>query len=160
MQGFEALTFDVFGTLVDWRHSIAAEALRFLGEGKGYDRDWIAFALVWRGYHQPAMERERAGSRDLVKLDVLYRENLLKVMDDFCIDTLAENEVDHLNHAGHRLDPWPDVVSGMTPLMARYLLAALSRAAASPCPPLTCWQPTRWDCSPRRSPSWRRTTTI
>jgi len=126
MEGLEALTFDGFGPLVDWRHSIAAEALRFLGEEKGYDRDWNAFALVWRGYYQPAMERVRAGSRDFVKLDVLHRENLLKVLDDFSIDTLTESEVDHLNHAWHRLDPWPDVVAGMTRLRARYPLAALS----------------------------------
>jgi len=126
MRDLEVLTFDVFGTVVDWRRSIAAEASRFLGEGKGYNRDWNAFALAWRDYYQPAMEPVRAGSRDFVKLDVLHRENLLKILDDFDIDTLTESEVDHLNHAWHRLDLWPDVVSGMTRLRARYPLAALS----------------------------------
>jgi 2-haloacid dehalogenase len=35
-------------------------------------------------------------------------------------------EVDHLNRAWHRLDPWPDTVAGMQRLRQRYVLAALS----------------------------------
>ena len=43
----EAMTFDVFGTVVDWRTSIIREA-QILGMEKGFDRDWPAFADAWR----------------------------------------------------------------------------------------------------------------
>lgn len=126
MLGIKALTFDVFGTVVDWRRSIAREAQAFLGEEKGYDLDWNAFALAWRNRYQPAMERVRSGNRGFVKLDVLHRENLLDVLAEFGVGPLSDAEIDHLNFAWHRLAPWPDSVSGMTRLKKRYPLASLS----------------------------------
>lgn len=121
----KALTFDVFGTVVDWRRSIAREAEAALGP-KGYALDWNSFALAWRARYQPAMERVRSGGRGFVKLDVLHRENLLEVLEEFGVAGLSEAETDDLNRAWHRLDPWPDVVTGMARLRAQYPLAALS----------------------------------
>ncbi len=126
LEDVKALTFDVFGTVVDWRRSIAREAAALLGAGKGLERDWNAFALSWRNRYQPAMERVRSGNRGFVKLDVLHRENLLEVLEEFEIDGLTEAEIDHLNFAWHRLDPWPDTVAGMTRLRTNYPLASLS----------------------------------
>ena len=108
----KALTFDVFGTVVDWRRSVAREAAAILGP-KGFALDWNAFALAWRARYQPAMERVRSGGRGFVKLDVLHRENLLEVLAEFDVAGLTEAEIDDLNRAWHRLDPWPDVLAGM-----------------------------------------------
>jgi len=126
MLAIKALTFDVFGTVVDWRRSIAREAQDLLGKHKGYDLDWNAFALAWRGRYQPAMERVRSGNRGFMKLDVLHRENLLETLEEFGVSGLSDVEIDHLNFAWHRLDPWPDTVSGMTRLKVRFPLASLS----------------------------------
>jgi len=117
-----ALFFDVFGTVVDWRSSIAREAQAMLGE-RGID--WHTFADAWRARYQPAMEEVRAGRRPWVKLDVLHRENLLEVLAEF-ESRLADDEIDHLNRAWHRLDPWPDVVDGLQRLKTRYILATVS----------------------------------
>ena len=46
-----ALVFDVFGTVVDWRGSIIREG-QLLGKRKGIDVDWVAFADAWRGGYQ------------------------------------------------------------------------------------------------------------
>ena len=46
--GIKALVFDVFGTVVDWRTSIAREAEQCLSP-KGYTLDWLSFADKWRG---------------------------------------------------------------------------------------------------------------
>lgn len=119
------MTFDVFGTVVDWRGGIAREAEAILG-AQGHALDWNAFALAWRSKYQPAMERVRSGGRGFVKLDVLHRENLLEVLADFDLTDLSEDEIDNLNTAWHRLDPWPDSVPGMTRLRTRYPLASLS----------------------------------
>ena len=56
----QALFFDVFGTLVDWRTSIAREAEASLAP-LGFHLDWLAFADAWRGEYQPAMEEIRSG---------------------------------------------------------------------------------------------------
>ena len=50
----KTLLFDVFGTLVDWRTSIAREAAAILAP-LGFSVDWLAFADAWRGEYQPTM---------------------------------------------------------------------------------------------------------
>ena len=120
-----ALTFDVFGTVVDWRSSIAAEAERLL-RPKGIDADWIKFAEGWRARYEPAMQRVRSGDRGFVKLDRSHRENLLDLLGEFDISGLSEDEIDDLNQAWHRLTPWPDAVVGLERLKRRYILATLS----------------------------------
>jgi len=125
LDGVKALTFDVFGTVVDWRSSIAREAEALLAP-KGHDLDWPAFAHAWRARYQPAMEQVRSGARPFTKLDVLHRENLEGVLQTFDVAGLSERELDHLNRAWHRLTPWPDVVEGLTRLKAKYVLATHS----------------------------------
>ena len=57
----KALVFDVFGTLVDWRTSIAKESQRLLSP-LGLTTDWHAFADDWRNEYQPAMEKDAAAN--------------------------------------------------------------------------------------------------
>ena len=75
----KALTFDVFGTVVNWRDSIAREAKAFLGP-RGYDKNWHEFADRWRARYQPAMAKVRSGERPWAKLDGLHRENLVELL--------------------------------------------------------------------------------
>ena len=126
----KALTFDVFGTVVDWRNSIAKEAAALLAS-EGYTVDGQAFALAWRARYQPSMEEVRAGRRPFAKLDVLHRENLLDVLEEFDIDGLSETAIDALNHTWHRLDPWPDVPDGLGRLKRRFVVAPLSNGNVS-----------------------------
>ena len=82
VQAVEALFFDVFGTLVDWRTSIAREAERMLAP-LGHKLDWLAFADAWRGEYQPGMEEVRSGRIPFCKLDVLHRHNLERILPRF-----------------------------------------------------------------------------
>ena len=120
-----ALTFDVFGTVVNWRDSVAREVRAILGP-KGYDKDWYDFADKWRSRYQPAMTGVRNGARPWTKLEDLHRENLVELLPEFGISGLGQTEIDHLNRAWHRLDPWPDTVEGLTRLKRKYILATLS----------------------------------
>ena len=120
-----ALTFDVFGTVVNWRDSIAREAEALLAP-KGFVLDWHAFADRWRARYHPAMDRIRRGEREWVKLDVLHRENLVEVLEEFKIATLSAAEIDALNRGWWRLDPWPDTVEGLGRLKRKFILATLS----------------------------------
>ena len=121
----QALLFDVFGTVVDWRGSIIAELTRF-GADKGIKTDWAAFTDNWRGLYQPAMEEVRSGRRAWTILDVLHRESLEKLLDKHAIAGLSEADKDHLTRVWHRLKPWPDVVKGLARLKARYIIGTLS----------------------------------
>jgi 2-haloacid dehalogenase len=127
MSKIQALLFDVFGTVVDWRSGVAREAAPFL-ERHIAGADPHAFADAWRRRYAPAMEEVRAGRRDYVRLDVLHCENLLAILPDFGIDPadVTDTEIDELNHAWHRLDPWPDAVAGLTRLKQRFIIAPLS----------------------------------
>jgi 2-haloacid dehalogenase len=125
MAGIKALTFDVFGTVVDWRTSVAREAERLLAP-KGLALDWGGFADRWRALYQPAMEKVSKGERPFVILDELHRENLVALLEEVGASQLSKAEVDELNLAWHRLDPWPDVLEGMARLKRRFILASLS----------------------------------
>src|ERR1700757_1508061 len=121
----KALTFDVFGTVVNWRDSIAREAKSFLGP-KGYDKDWHAFADRWRARYQPAMDKVRKGERPWVKLDELHRENLIELLQEFGVTGRGGAETDHPNRAWPRLHPWRDSAAGLTRLKRKYIIATLS----------------------------------
>jgi len=120
-----ALTFDVFGTVVDWRGTIIREGEAF-GRARGLAVDWAKFADAWRALYQPMLERVRSGRMPWTKLDDLHRLALEQVLAEFGIRGLSEADKDHLNRVWHRLDPWPDVVPGLTRLRRRYILATLS----------------------------------
>jgi 2-haloacid dehalogenase len=126
----KALFFDVFGTLVDWRTSIAREAQALLAP-LGYGIDWLQFADAWRGEYQGAMEEVRGGRIPFSKLDVLHRRNLDHILPRFGLAALAEQERATLNLAWHRLDAWPDVAGGLTRLKTRYLIAPVSNGNIS-----------------------------
>ncbi|HEX6002317.1 MAG TPA: haloacid dehalogenase type II [Hyphomicrobiaceae bacterium] len=121
----QALLFDVFGTVVDWRGSIIAELTRF-GTEKGIAADWVAFTDDWRRLYQPAMEEVRTGRRGWTILDVLHRESLEKLIAKYGIAGLSEADKAHLNRVWHRLKPWPDSVEGLTRLKSRFIIGPLS----------------------------------
>ncbi len=120
-----ALTFDVFGTVVDWYGSIVAEGAA-LSRATGTAVDWPAFALAWRAGYQPAMQRVRTGEVGWTKLDDLHRQILDGLLVQFGITGLDEATVAHLNRVWHRLLPWPDSIGGLGRLRGRFIVAALS----------------------------------
>ncbi len=125
MSGIEALVFDVFGTVVDWRSSLIAEG-EAVTRRTGVACDWAAFADAWRAMYQPAMEEVRSGRRPFTILDVLHRESLEALLPRFGLERLDEAERVGLNLAWHRLQPWPDSPEGLRRLSARFITATLS----------------------------------
>jgi 2-haloacid dehalogenase len=126
----KALFFDVFGTLTDFRTSIAREAEAML-KPLGYALDWPAFADAWRGEYQGALEEVRSGRMAYCKLDVLHRRNLEITLKRFGVGALNEEQLRELNLAWHRLDAWPDVPPGLARLKRKYFLAPLSNGNIS-----------------------------
>jgi 2-haloacid dehalogenase len=126
----KALFFDVFGTLVDWRTSVAREVQALLAP-RGYALDWLAMADAWRGEYQGAMEEVRAGRIPFCKLDVLHRRNLERILPRFGVASLGDDVLHDLNLAWHRLDAWSEVPPALARLKRRYLLAPVSNGNIS-----------------------------
>jgi len=131
LRAVKALVFDVFGTVVDWRTSVIADLSAF-GQKKGIDADWTAFTDAWRAGYVPGMDRVRKGERPWANIDVLHRERLDALLDQFGIEDLSEAEKDYLNRAWHRLSGWPDTVPGLTRLKQRYIISTFSNGSV-PC---------------------------
>ena len=140
----KALFFDVFGTLVDWRTSIAREAERLLAP-QGFSLDWLAFADAWRGEYQGGMDEVRSGRIPFCRLDVLHRRNLDRIVPRFRLENLSEADRRTLNFAWHRLDAWPDVPRGLARLKPRYWLAPVSNGNISLMVDLARRNAFRWD---------------
>jgi 2-haloacid dehalogenase len=128
--GLRALFFDVFGTLVDWRTSVAREAEKILAP-LGYRLDWTAFADAWRGEYQPGMEEIRSGRQSFAKLDVLHRRNLVRLLPRFDLQNLSDEVLDDMTLIWHRLDAWPDVPAAMARLKKKFWLAPCSNGNIS-----------------------------
>tara|TARA_B100000029_G_scaffold479791_1_gene527164 strand:- start:326 stop:1162 length:837 start_codon:yes stop_codon:yes gene_type:complete len=125
LRDVRAMTFDVFGTVVDWRSSITKEG-EAVGRRHGIQADWSAFADDWRGGYGPAMQRVRSGELGWTKIDDLHRMILDELVPQYGLTELSDDELDELNRAWHRLTPWPDTVEGLTRLRKGYILASLS----------------------------------
>ena len=120
-----ALALDVFGTVVDWRGSIAAQAREILG-ARGVDIDWDGFAVSWRRLYQPYLEKVRSGRRGWVGLDQLQAESLEEVLKEFRVRRLDAASKARLVLAWHSLEPWPDSAPAIRRLAGRYRVATLS----------------------------------
>ena len=141
----KALVFDTFGTVVDWRTSVAHE-VEELAKRKRLTVDGAKFADAWRAGYGPSMNRVRTGELPWTKLDGLHRMTLDKILIDFGITGLSVAETDALNRAWHRLRPWPDAVAGLTRLKKRFIIAPLSNGNISLMTDLAKHSGLPWDC--------------
>ncbi|HEY6747149.1 MAG TPA: haloacid dehalogenase type II [Mycobacteriales bacterium] len=114
----QAVLFDTFGTVVDWRTGIAAAVAELTGTV-----DPLAFADAWRARYQPSMEPIRAGRRPFVRLTDLHRENLAATLAEF---GWQPPDTEHLNRAWERLPPWADSVEGLRDIKRHRLIGPLS----------------------------------
>ncbi len=126
----KALVFDTFGTVVDWRSSVARE-VAVVATRNGVTLDAAKFADAWRAGYGPSMNRVRSGELPWTRLDALHRMILDTLLADYGITGLTEDEKDALNRAWHRLTPWPDAVAGLTRLKKKFIIAPLSNGNIS-----------------------------
>lgn len=120
-----ALTFDVFGTVVDWRSGVAAEGRR-LGARYGIEADWEQVADAWRDLYIPSMGRVRSGELPWTNFDRLHRMSLDQVLDELGIIGFDAPARDEFTHAWERLPPWPDASAGLANLRQGVTVATLS----------------------------------
>ena len=145
LSGIKALVFDTFGTVVDWRSSVAKE-IEALAARKGFTVDGAKFADAWRGGYGPSMNRVRTGELPWTRLDDLHRLILDRILVEFKITGLSVAETAALNRAWHRLQPWPEAVSGLTRLKKRFTIAPLSNGNIALMTAMAKHSGLPWDC--------------
>ncbi|HYZ67486.1 MAG TPA: haloacid dehalogenase type II [Mycobacterium sp.] len=141
----QALAFDVFGTVVDWRSSIIRE-LEAFGQRHGLQQDWARFADDWRAGYAPAMDRVRKGELPWTRIDDLHRMILEELLGAAGVTSICVEDVDELNRAWHRLDPWPDSVGGLTRLKEKFTITTLSNGNVSLLTNMAKRAGLPWDC--------------
>jgi 2-haloacid dehalogenase len=131
---------------VDWRSSIARHVTAAFA-AQGAEVDGAAFAKSWRAQYQPSMERVRRGARGYVPLDDLHRENLMATLAAFGRERMfTPDEIIALARAWERLDPWADVVPGLTRLRAHRIVAPCSNGSIAMMTHLARYAGLPWDC--------------
>jgi 2-haloacid dehalogenase len=124
------IVFDTFGTVVDWRGSLIADLTAY-GAKRGIAADWTALIDAWRAAYHPSMDRVRKGELPWTKLDGLHRAALDRLVAEFGIKGLTEDDLVHINLGWHRLHGWPDSVPGLTRLKSKFIIGPLSNGNVS-----------------------------
>ncbi|KAK2612384.1 hypothetical protein QQS21_001648 [Conoideocrella luteorostrata] len=138
----KALTFDVFGTAVDWRSSVVEElTLRAHRKQSSNlpeflrlrlqsltETDWGRFAQEWRNSYMQFVKAFNPETDPWKTIDEHHRDSLPVLLESWGLEGLyTATEVQSLSMVWHRLNPWPDVVDGLAMLKEMGLaLATLS----------------------------------
>ncbi len=141
-----ACLFDVFGTVADWRTSVSRDLAAFARQRDLPPLDWLEFTVEWRKLYQPSMDEVRSGRRAWTILDVLHRESLVALLERYRVPRPSEADIDHMNRAWHRLEPWPDVVEGLTRLKRQRIIAPCSNGNIALMVNLAKRAGLPWDC--------------
>ena len=142
----KALVFDVFGTVVDWRTSIAREGATLARRKAITHVDWLEFADDWRAGYRPSMDRVRRGELPWTRIDDLHRMILDELLVKHSVGGLTEDEKRDFNKAWHRLEPWPDSLPGIIRLKQRYIIATLSNGNVALLTNMAKYAGLPWDC--------------
>lgn len=141
----KALTFDTYGTIVDWRTSVLAE-LQAFGAARRLIRDWPKFLDDWKSCYGPGMEKVNSGEWPWTTVDAIYRRRLEELLAASGIGGLGPDDVERLNRVWWRLRPWPDAAPGLVRLRAKYVIAPLSNASFAGMLHLAKFAGLPWDC--------------
>jgi 2-haloacid dehalogenase len=115
---FEILTFDCYGTLMDWEAGIL-RAIRRVLEGHGKSSDDSTLLTLYGDFEAKAEQGEYR----------CYREVLAQVMRDFGKQfefSLSASESASLAESLPGWRPWPDTVDALRKLQSRFRLAVIS----------------------------------
>ena len=121
----KALTFDVGGTVFDWRGTVEAEVRKLAAE-RGAEVDVRQFATDWRVGMFAELAKVRARELPWMNADDLHRRVLDDVLKTHSALTLSPSERDELTDVWHRLKAWEDAPAAIERLRSRYTVVVLT----------------------------------
>ncbi|OIW28551.1 haloacid dehalogenase [Coniochaeta ligniaria NRRL 30616] len=145
------LTFDVFGTVVDWRTSIVnaltqaaerklasaefsslAEQLQDRLRAVTDAKEWPTFAQEWRSSYGRFTKGFVPGQTAWKDIDTHHRDSLIELLQQYGLSgVFSADEIEELSKAWHFLAPWPDSAKGLHALGEKVVTATLSNGNRS-----------------------------
>jgi 2-haloacid dehalogenase len=123
---FEILTFDCYGTLIDWEAGILSALHRILS-AHGKKIDDATILKLYGNFEQRSEQRSEQSSEQRAFRP--YREVLESVVRQFAAEfrfTPSAEELRSLPESLPTWKPWPDTVTALRQLKTRFRLAILS----------------------------------
>jgi 2-haloacid dehalogenase len=147
----KALTFDIFGTVVNWRKTVTStliysaaakissssrsaeispEVRRRLS--KLTDESWRQFAQQWRDAYKVFVKGYKPNEDPWRDIDTHHRLSLIDLLKKWGLEGLYnDDEVEDLSLVWHFLEPWPDSSSGLHKLGTKFITSTLSNGNQS-----------------------------
>ncbi|KAH8596402.1 S-2-haloacid dehalogenase 1 [Bisporella sp. PMI_857] len=144
----KALTFDVFGTVVNWRKTVTQKLIQNAAEKKSSysslpssvqdklmrltDQHWAEFAQEWRNTYMRFTRGFVPGETEWRDVDSHHHRSLIELLQKWELEALyTEKEVKDLSLIWHYLEPWQDASGGIHKLGSRFLTSTLSNGNQS-----------------------------
>ncbi|KAI1176601.1 HAD-like domain-containing protein [Nemania sp. FL0916] len=150
LKDVKALTFDVFGTVVDWRSTIHDELVqrarnKISSQAFGElpqslqssfqeisSEGWATFAQEWQNSYGLFTQKFVPGETEWKDIDTHHYDSLRELLDKWNVGSVyTDEETRSLSLAWHYLRPWEDSALGIRTLGTRYVTATLSNGNRS-----------------------------
>ncbi|KAI5927064.1 HAD-like domain-containing protein [Camillea tinctor] len=150
LKDIKALTFDVFGTVVDWRSTVHGQLISRARAKIGSpsfgslpdalksrlraatDDDWARFAQEWRDSYMVFTRSFVPGESKWKDIDTHHYDSLIELLHKWELTgVFTEDEILSLSLVWHHLKPWDDSSAGIRSLGARFATATLSNGNPS-----------------------------
>lgn len=147
----KALTFDVFGTVVDWRRTVTSTLIQSaaaqvssssrsanlspevrLQLSNLTDQDWAQFAQEWRNTYKKFVKEFVPGKTAWRDIDTHHHLSLNDLLRKWKLEDLyTKEEIEELSRVWHHLDPWTDSSAGIHKLGTAFITSTLSNGNQS-----------------------------
>ncbi|KAE9377918.1 haloacid dehalogenase [Stipitochalara longipes BDJ] len=147
----KGLTFDVFGTVVDWRKTVTSTLIHSALDKTSSssrsanlppsvrtrlsqlsDADWGRFAQEWRNSYKKFVSSFVPGQTEWRDIDTHHHLALINLLEKWELEGLYnEEEVKDLSLIWHYLDPWTDSSPGLHKLGTKFITSTLSNGNQS-----------------------------
>lgn len=147
----KALTFDVFGTTVNWRETvtstlISSAAAKVSSSSRSADlspevraqlaqltdQHWARFAQEWQNSYKAFVTGFVPGQSEWRDVDTHHHLSLIDLLQKWRLeDVYTDDEVQGLSLVWHALQPWPDSAEGIHLLNKKFITATLSNGNPS-----------------------------
>jgi 2-haloacid dehalogenase len=121
----QALTFDVGGSVFDWKSAVRRE-IEARARSLQTEVDSEAFAMDWRIRMFEILDRVKSQEIRPINADEMHRRALDQVMPKYPNLALSARDLDDLNQAWHRMPVWPEFPAALDRLKEHYRVVVLT----------------------------------
>ena len=125
MAKIQALTFDVGGSVFDWKSAVRRE-IETRAKSLGVDIDSEAFAMDWRNRMFELLGQVQKGEIRRLNADEMHGLALDDMIAKYSDLSLSAQSLDEINQVWHRMPVWPEFPAALTRLKAHYRVVVLT----------------------------------